>query len=98
MKNGAGVLRFRLSHLQFDPAENMGMPTADAKHVFIIREALDISRFQAGAGEQELWLAVKDGYGNEVFLHSSCCRASLGRTAEGGCPHVVFWPATSICL
>ena len=42
-QDGAGILRFRLSHLQFNPAEYMRMPAADAKHVFIIREALDIS-------------------------------------------------------
>jgi hypothetical protein len=43
MPDGASVLRFRLSHLQFDSARYMGMPAADAKHVFIIREAFDIS-------------------------------------------------------
>jgi hypothetical protein len=64
----------------------MGMPAANAKHVFIIREAFDIRGFQASAGQQEFWLAVKDGDRNEVFVHVTCCRISLDATAEGGCP------------
>jgi len=43
MQDGASVMRFRLSYLQFDSAQWMGMPAADAKHVFIIREAFDVS-------------------------------------------------------
>jgi hypothetical protein len=42
MLGGAGVLRFRLSDLQLDSPECMGMPAADAKHVFIIREACNV--------------------------------------------------------
>jgi hypothetical protein len=39
--------------------------------VFIIREAFDVSRFQAGTGQQEFRLAVKDGDGNEAFIHGA---------------------------
>ncbi|HMH08814.1 MAG TPA: hypothetical protein VK579_19210 [Terriglobales bacterium] len=39
-----------MAHLQRDPAEYMGMPAANPKDVFIIREAFDVSRFEAGAG------------------------------------------------
>jgi len=39
------------------------MAAIDTKHVFIIREAFDSSRFQAGARQQDFRLAVKDGDG-----------------------------------
>ena len=57
LQDGEGVLRFRLSDLQLDSAEYVGMPAADAKHVFIIREAFDVSRFQAlRASRNSGWL------------------------------------------
>jgi hypothetical protein len=60
----------------------MGMPATDAKHVFIIREALDVGRFQAGAGQQEFRLAMKDRDGDEIFLHLN----SLAELRSAGQP------------
>ena len=56
LKDGEYVLRIRIAHLQLDPAEYMGMPAANAKHVFIIREAFNVGGFQAGARQQEFRL------------------------------------------
>ncbi len=70
MQDGAGILRFGFSHLQFDAAEYVRVPTADAKHVFIIREALDISRFETAAGQEKFRLAMKDRDGDQIFLHN----------------------------
>ena len=57
LQDGDGVLRFRFAHLQLDPAEYMGMPAANTKHVFIIREAFNVGGFQARARQQEFgWL------------------------------------------
>ena len=82
-----GVLRFRFSHLQLDPAEYMRVPAADAKHVFIIREAFDVSGFQTAAGQQEIRLAVKHRDGYEIFVHMLCRAARLdsrGRLSPRG--------------
>jgi len=61
--------------LQLDPAEYMRMPTRNAKHVLILSEALDIGRFEAGAGEQELGLIEKGGDGHKGFVHDHAVRA-----------------------
>jgi hypothetical protein len=45
------------------------MPTRNAKHVFILSEALDIGRFEAGTGEQELGLIEEGGDGDERLVH-----------------------------
>jgi hypothetical protein len=57
------------SYTCLDSTEYVGMPAANPQHIFIIREAFDVSRLQTGAGQQEFWLAVKNGDGNEAFLH-----------------------------
>src|ERR1700687_2071914 len=49
----------------------MRVPAADAKHVFIIREAFDGSGFQTAAGQQELRLAMKQRDGYQVLVHDS---------------------------
>jgi hypothetical protein len=36
------IFRIRFPNLQPDPAEYMRMPTSNAKHVLILREALDV--------------------------------------------------------
>src|SRR5437016_14180928 len=53
----------------------MRMPTRNAKHVLILSEALDIGRFEAGAGEQELGLIEKGGDGHKGFVHDHAVRA-----------------------
>jgi hypothetical protein len=99
MQDGTGVLRFRLSHLQLDSAESMGMPTADAKHVFIIREALDVGRLEPAAGQQEFRLTVEDGDGYQIFVHPlplpSCARLDSRKRLS---PRGLLWLQNSICF
>src|SRR5438445_277583 len=47
----------------------MRMPTRQAKHVFILSEALDIGRFETGAGKQEFGLIEKGRDGHKRFMH-----------------------------
>ena len=42
MQDGKRILSIRFPNLQPDPAEYMRMPTSNAKHVLILREALDV--------------------------------------------------------
>jgi hypothetical protein len=76
MKDGESILCIRFGYLQLDSAEYMRMPARNAKRVLIRREALDARRFEAGAGEKILGLAVEHGDCDE-FGHGflpSCAR------------------------
>jgi len=64
-----GIRRIGFADLQLDPAEYMRMPAGNAKHVLILSEALDISRFETGTGEQEFGLIEKGGDGHKGFVH-----------------------------
>jgi hypothetical protein len=65
-KDGQSVWGIRFPYLQFDPAEGVGVPTREAEHMLADGEALDASRFQAGARQQEFHLVVKAGDGDEL--------------------------------
>ncbi len=56
LNDGEYVLRIRTAFLQLESTEYVRVPATDAKHVFIIREALDISRFQTGSSQQKFGL------------------------------------------
>jgi hypothetical protein len=45
------------------------MPPSNTKHVLILSEAFDVRRFQPGTSQQEFWLAVKGGDGDQCFVH-----------------------------
>src|ERR1035438_546353 len=59
VQDGKRILRIGLAHLQLDSAEYMRMPTCNAKHVLVQRDALDAGRFQARPGQQILRFVVK---------------------------------------
>ena len=89
MQDSESILRFRFAHLQLDPTEYMGMPAANPKHILIIRETFDRSRFQASAGQQEFRLTVKDCDGDEIFEHVVYCAASIVQIAEPALPRTL---------
>ena len=81
----------RFADLQLDSAEYMGMPAANPKHVFIIRETFNISRLQTSAGQQKFRLAVKNGNRNQIFVHA--VHAASARAAVISTPSGVALPA-----
>lgn len=64
------------------------MPTPNAKHVLILSEALDIGRFETGAGEQKFSLVEERGDGYKGFVH----HYGLFRQAKFACRSPVNKP------
>ncbi len=65
------------------------MPARNAKHVLILSEALDIGRFETGAGEQKFSLVEERGDGYKGFVH----HYGLFRQAKFACRSPVNKPS-----